>query len=219
MVDFVQLRHSMVETQLVRRGITDKRVLAAMGLVPRERFVLKDLLESAYEDCPLAIGEGQTISQPYMVAIMTECLELKGAEKILELGTGSGYQTAILAELAQSVISIERIPALAEQASHRLVELGYKNIRVICADGTLGYPAEQPYDGIIVTAGAPKIPDTLVTQLKLGGKLVIPVGNRFSQTLTVVEKKEKGSKSRAVCGCVFVPLLGQEGWTTSDQYD
>jgi len=219
MVNFAQLRYSMVETQLVRRGILDKRVLTAMGNVSREKFVPKDLIDSAYEDSPLSIGEGQTISQPYMVAIMTECLELQGNEKILELGTGSGYQTAILAELAESVISIERIPPLAEQAKQKLDELGYKNIKVICADGTLGYPAEQPYNGIIVTAGAPKIPETLVNQLQVGGKLVIPVGSRFSQTLTVVEKKEKGYKNRAVCGCVFVPLLGQEGWTNTDQYD
>jgi len=219
MVNFAQLRYSMVETQLVRRGILDKRVLTAMGNVSREKFVPKDSIDSAYEDSPLTIGEGQTISQPYMVAIMTECLELQGNEKILELGTGSGYQTAILAELAESVISIERIPPLAEQAKQKLDELGYKNIKVICADGTLGYPAEQPYNGIIVTAGAPKIPETLVNQLQVGGKLVIPVGSRFSQTLTVVEKKEKGYKNRAVCGCVFVPLLGQEGWTNTNQYD
>ncbi|MCX7919512.1 MAG: protein-L-isoaspartate(D-aspartate) O-methyltransferase [bacterium] len=211
-MNFAQQRQIMVQTQLIRRGITDTRVLAAMGKVPREKFVPIELQKSAYEDCPLSIGEGQTISQPYMVAIMTQCLELHGTEKILEIGTGSGYQTAILAELAQSVISIERIATLADQARARLAELGYTNITVICADGTLGYPAEQPYAGIIVTAGAPKIPQTLIDQLQPGGKLVIPVGNRFSQTLTVVEKKVKGYKTRTVCGCVFVPLLGQEGW-------
>lgn len=218
-MNFAYARYTMVETQLVRRGILDRRVLAAMGNVPREKFVAQDLEKDAYGDYPLSIGEGQTISQPYMVAIMTECLELKGTEKILELGTGSGYQTAILAELAQLVISIERIPSLADQARLRLIQLGYKNIQVIAADGTLGYPTEQPYDGIIVTAGAPKIPDTLVNQLKPGGRLVIPVGTKFSQTLTIVEKKDKGYKSRGVLGCVFVPLLGQEGWTSADQCD
>jgi protein-L-isoaspartate(D-aspartate) O-methyltransferase len=218
-MNFAHARFTMVETQLVRRGILDKRVLTAMGNVPREKFVSQESEKDAYGDYPLSIGEGQTISQPYMVAIMTECLELKGTEKVLELGTGSGYQTAILAELAHSVISIERIPALAEQARLRLNELGYKNIQVISADGTLGYPAEQPYDGIIVTAGAPKIPETLVNQLKPGGKLVIPVGSKFSQTLTIVEKKEIGYNSRGVLGCIFVPLLGQEGWATADQYD
>jgi protein-L-isoaspartate(D-aspartate) O-methyltransferase len=218
-MNFVHARYTMVETQLVRRGIMDKRVITAMGNVPREKFIPKKLENDAYGDYPLSIGEGQTISQPYMVAIMTECLELKGTEKVLELGTGSGYQAAILAELAHSVISIERIPALAEQARQRLLELGYKNIQVISNDGTLGYPAEQPYDGIIVTAGAPKIPDTLVNQLKPGGKLVIPVGSKFTQTLTIVEKKQIGYKSRAVLGCVFVPLIGQEGWSTTDHND
>lgn len=218
-MDFAHARYTMVETQLVRRGILDRRVLAAMGNVPREKFVAQNLEKDAYSDYPLSIGEGQTISQPYMVAIMTECLELKGTEKVLELGTGSGYQTAILAELALSVISIERIPVLADQARLRLVQLGYKNIQVIAADGTLGYPAEQPYDRIIVTAGAPKIPETLVNQLKPGGKLVIPVGSKFSQTLMLIEKVEKGYTSKGVLGCVFVPLLGQEGWTAADQYD
>jgi protein-L-isoaspartate(D-aspartate) O-methyltransferase len=215
-MDFVHARFNMVESQLVRRGILDKRVLTAMGNVPREKFVSKEHEHEAYSDYPLSIGDGQTISQPYMVAIMTECLEIKGTEKLLELGTGSGYQAAILAELAQSVITIERIPALAELARQRLIDLGYKNIQVISSDGTLGYPPEQPYDGIIVTAGAPKIPDTLVNQLKPGGKLVIPVGSKFSQTLTIIEKEEKGYKSRAVLGCVFVPLVGKEGWSSTD---
>jgi protein-L-isoaspartate(D-aspartate) O-methyltransferase len=210
--DFDKAREMMVQTQLIPRGIRDERVLSAMRKVPRHLFVPDYLQEEVYGDYPLPIGEGQTISQPYMVALMTQCLELKGPEKVLEIGTGSGYQTAILAELAEKVYSIERIELLASGARKVLVELGYKNIFIRVGDGTLGWPEEAPFDRIMVTAGAPKIPFSLTEQLPEGGKLAIPVGSSFSQTLTVVEKKGGKLETREICSCVFVPLLGIHGW-------
>lgn len=211
-MDFDTLRREMVEEQLISRGIKDKRVLDAFRKVPRHEFVSKELKDSAYIDSPLPIGEGQTISQPYMVALMTECLCLKGQERVLEIGTGSGYQTAILAELAKEVYSVERIEILALRARQTLEILGYKNIKIKIDDGTLGWPEFSPYEGIIVTAAAPKVPPPLIEQLKDGGLLVIPLNGRFSQILTVIEKTKDKLKVNEVCSCVFVPMIGKYGW-------
>lgn len=205
-------RQTMVETQLKRRGITDPRVLAAMGKVPRHRFVPVHLREQAYSDYPLPIGEDQTISQPYIVALMTEALELRGGEKVLELGAGSGYQAAILAELAAQVFTIERIPSLAQAAEQALTSLGYTNVQVRVADGTLGWAEEAPFDAILVTAGSPQIPPPLLEQLALGGRLVIPVGDRYAQTLTRVRRIPEGLKHEYLGGCRFVKLIGKHGW-------
>lgn len=205
-------RNAMVARQLMPRGISDERVLEVFRKVPRHEFMPKSLLKEAYADHPLPIGEGQTISQPYMVALMTDCLKLKGSEKVLEIGTGSGYQTAILAELAKEVYSVERFETLAEKAKEALDGLGYKNIKIKTGDGTLGWEANAPYDGILVTAGAPNVPEALIKQLNENGRLAIPVGGTFSQVLTVVEKKKGKTLSTEVCGCVFVPLVGKEGW-------
>lgn len=202
----------MVKTQLMSRGIFDKLVLDAMKKVPRHRFVPKNIEGSAYEDCALPIGESQTISQPYMVAIMTEKLGLSGGEKVLEIGTGSGYQAAVLAEIAKEVYTIERIPSIAERAQKIFDELGYKNIKVIAGDGTLGLPEKAPFGGVIVTAGSPDIPKPLVDQLSEGGKLVIPVGETFEQILTVVTKHGSKLDVERSIGCIFVPLVGKYGW-------
>ncbi len=204
----------MVQTQLVARGIGDVRVLEAMGKVPRHLFVDEAMRDQAYSDYPLPIGEKQTISQPYIVALMTEALELKGHEKVLELGTGSGYQAAILAELADRVFSIERIPSLAYRANQILQKLGYKNVIIRVTDGTLGWPEEAPFDGILVTAGAPRIPQTLVDQLALGGRLVIPVGDRLSQELIKVNRTPDGIVKESLGGVRFVDLVGKWGWET-----
>ena len=171
-------RDKMIEGQLVPRGIADKRVLGAFNAVKRHEFISERLIEAAYEDHPLPIGEGQTISQPYMVALMTELLELKGGERVLEIGTGSGYQTAILANLAKEVFSVERISSLAKNAESTLRRLGIKNVEIKISDGTMGWEEHSPYDGIIVTAAAPKIPHSYIAQLATGGRLVIPVGGR-----------------------------------------
>ncbi len=211
-IEFAQLRERMVATQIASRRIKDKRVLEVMAKVPRHRFVLPEYLDSAYEDHPLPITEGQTISQPYMVALMTECLGLKGEEKVLEIGTGSGYQAAILAELSQEVYTIERFESLAERAKKVLSDLGYKNVKVIVGDGSRGLEEKAPFDRIMVTAGAPILPKTLVDQLAEGGKMVIPVGGSFAQALLLVEKERGKVKTTSVCGCVFVPLIGEYGW-------
>jgi protein-L-isoaspartate(D-aspartate) O-methyltransferase len=205
-------RERMVEEQLVRRGIGDARVLDAMRRVPRHRFVEEALRDRAYGDHPLPIGEGQTISQPYMVAAMTQLLRLDGGEKVLEIGTGSGYQTAVLATLARRVCSVERLPSLAARARRILEELGYTNAVVKTADGTYGWPDEAPFDRILVTAGAPQVPAPLFQQLEEGGRLVVPVGDTQSQTLHVVEKVEGRMRTSAECGCVFVKLVGKYGW-------
>ncbi|MCX6356431.1 MAG: protein-L-isoaspartate(D-aspartate) O-methyltransferase [Candidatus Aureabacteria bacterium] len=205
-------REMMVARQLIPRGITDPRVLSAFRRVPRHRFVGGQLNHSAYEDHPLPIGEGQTISQPYMVACMTQCLQLAGGERVLEIGTGSGYQAAILAECAREVYTVERVPALAKKAEAILGELGYTNVRFLTADGTEGWPEHAPYEGIIVTAGAPQIPKPLVEQLTPGGRLVIPVGGGWSQELMVVRREGDAVTEEPVCGCVFVPLVGKFGW-------
>jgi protein-L-isoaspartate(D-aspartate) O-methyltransferase len=213
MIDkFKLLRESMVADQLVPRGISDKLVLDAMKKVPRHKFMPEELESSAYEDNALPIGEGQTISQPYMVAIMTEKLGLKGREKILEIGTGSGYQAAVLAEIAKKVYTIEYVPSLAEKAKKKFDDLGYKNIEVIVGDGTLGLPEKAPFNGIMVTAGAPSIPKTLTDQLAEGGRLVIPVGERFMQILTIVTKRGRKLDIEESIACVFVPLVGKYGW-------
>jgi len=209
---FKEKRKRMVKEQLIRRGIHDERVLNAMRKVPRHLFVSQDLVDEAYNDYPLPIGYGQTISQPYMVALMTEALELKEDDKVLEIGTGSGYQTAILAELCKEVYTIERILPLLERAKEILKKLGYTNIHFKAGDGTLGWPENKPYDAIIVTAGAPKIPQPLLDQLAEGGRLVIPVGDRFSQELIKVTKVEGEFIRENLGGCRFVDLIGIHGW-------
>jgi protein-L-isoaspartate(D-aspartate) O-methyltransferase len=202
----------MVEEQLVGRGVKDKRVLEVMGRIPRHLFVREELRDKAYGDYPLPIGENQTISQPYMIAIMTELLELKGNERILEIGTGSGYQAAVLSQLLKKVYSIERIESLAIKARDLLEYLGYINIEIRVSDGTCGWKEMSPFERIIVTAGAPEIPQPLVEQLEIGGKIVIPVGGNFSQTLIKGIRTQKGIETEDITGCVFVKLIGEYGW-------
>jgi len=202
----------MVDDQLISRGIADKRVLEAFRKVPRHLFVPENMQASAYDDFAMPIGSGQTISQPYMVAIMTEKLELKGTEKVLEVGTGSGYQAAILCELARSVISIERIKTLSDQAEKLLKDMDYKNIKFVVGDGTEGYKPEAPYDGIIVTAACPAPPPPLIDQLAEGGRLVLPVGDRYLQNLTIIRKIKGKIETESSIGCMFVPLLGRFGF-------
>lgn len=211
-MDYETLRKKMVKEQLIARGIKDQRVLDAFYKVQRHRFIPEDSRSNAYADFPVPIGKGQTISQPYIVALMTECLNITKKDKVLEIGTGSGYQAAILAELCFEVYTIERIESLARSAEGVLSELGYKNIKVIVGDGTLGYPEEAPYDKIIVTAASPDVPLPLIEQLSDSGKLILPLGESFSQVLTVFEKKGSNVERFDVCGCVFVPLIGKYGW-------
>lgn len=192
--------------------IKDKRVLSAMSRIPRELFVPAENRHVAYEDRPLPIGYEQTISQPYIIAYMTEALELTGDEKVLELGTGSGYQTAILAELCRRVISVERIPELAASAREVLNKLGYKNIEIHSTGESLGWPAGAPYDAIIVTAGAPSVPDELLAQLDAGGRMVIPVGSRYMQELCKITKRQGKNQVRNLGGCRFVSLIGKSAW-------
>jgi protein-L-isoaspartate(D-aspartate) O-methyltransferase len=207
-----ELRELMVKTQLLPRGITDERVLNAMKKVPRHLFVDESRRHEAYDDTALSIGEGQTISQPYMVAVMTELLELKGNEKVLEIGTGSGYQAAVLSELAKEVYTVERVATLAQRTEERLHSLGYDNIHVRIGDGTLGWPADGPFDRIIITAGTPRIPEPLMEQLSDNGILVAPVGDRFSQQLLKIRKNKGGPLEEYHTPCVFVPLIGKYGW-------
>ena len=202
----------MVERQLEARGIKDRRVLDAMREVPRHLFVPAAYRERAYDDCPLPIDERQTISQPYMVAWMTELLRLEGEETVLEVGTGSGYQAAVLSKLARFVFTMERIPLLAEAAKKRLRDMGIENAEVVVGDGTEGLPEHAPYEGIIVTAGSPSVPPRLVEQLVDGGRLVIPVGSSAVQMLTVIEKRGDKTITREEGSCVFVPLVGRYGW-------
>jgi len=209
---FRRLREKMVDTQIQTRGVRDQRVLDAMRKVPRHLFVSEALQDQAYGDFPLPIGEGQTISQPYIVAEMTQALELTKDDRVLEIGTGSGYQTAILAELAYRVYTIERVRPLFISVRKRLDELKYHNVVAKCSDGTLGWPEESPFEAIIVTAGAPKVPDAYVEQLTMGGRLVIPVGNRFSQTLLKIVRHEDGIHQVDLGGCRFVKLVGNHGW-------
>ena len=208
-MDFETLRKRMVQEQLIPRGIKDPRVLEAFYKVERDKFVPEISRSCAYADYPLPIGEGQTISQPYIVALMTECLGLSGKEKVLEIGTGSGYQTAILAELAKEVYSIERFQVLAKKADDTIKSLGYANIRINVGDGTLGWPEEAPFDRIIVTAASPVVPGPLLEQLKAQGRLILPLGENFSQVLTLIEKKETDFEYTDICACVFVPLVGR----------
>ncbi len=207
-----RLREEMVARQLAPRRIRDGRVLAAFREVPRHLFAPGASPAEAYADHPLPIGEGQTISQPYMVALMTQCLELTGPEKVLEIGTGSGYQAAILSRLASGVYTVERIASLAERTGELFRRLGYDNISIRVGDGTLGWPEFAPYDAIIVTAGSPGVPPPLVEQLGEGGKLVIPAGSGFSQRLLVLERRGEKIIERDEGGCVFVPLVGEYGW-------
>lgn len=210
--DLVKVRMRMVDEQIIARGIRDPRVITAMRKVPRHVFVEEALQNQAYSDHPLPIGEKQTISQPFMVALMTEAMQLKGMEKVLEIGAGSGYQTAILAEIAFKVFSIERIRSLTIQARKLLYDLGYLNVEIKFSDGTLGWVDESPFDAIIVTAGSPGIPQPLVDQLATGGRLVIPVGDAADQELVRITKTEEGTKREDLGGCRFVKLIGQHGW-------
>jgi protein-L-isoaspartate(D-aspartate) O-methyltransferase len=211
-MDFEKLRNEMVDNQLIPRGITDFRVLNVMRKVPRHLFMDESLWHRAYDDIAVPIGEGQTISQPYMVAVMTELLNLKGDEVVLEIGTGSGYQAAVLAELSKEVYTIERIQALSEKAGQVIKKLGYKNVHLKVGDGTLGWPEAAPFARIIITAGTPETPEPLIKQLSEGGMILAPVGDRFSQQL-VRTTKRKGELSKEYHTlCVFVPLVGKYGW-------
>jgi protein-L-isoaspartate(D-aspartate) O-methyltransferase len=214
---FEEARKRMVEEQLRARGLTDTRVLAAFRKVPRHLFVPSDLQGEAYTDHPLPIGQGQTISQPYMVALMTAWLHLQGHERILEIGTGSGYQTAILAELALEVYSVERIPDLLQAAHERLAGLGYLNVHLTPGNGSLGWPEHAPYDAIIVTAAAPDVPAPLVGQLAEGGTMVLPIGTTATQLLVEIRKRRGTIRKREITGCAFVPLLGTHGWPTGGE--
>jgi len=205
---FLGLRREMVASQIERRGVEDRRVLDAMREVPRHRFVPEGYREDAYADSPLPIGEGQTISQPYIVALMTSLLELDGDERVLEIGTGSGYQAAVLARLVREVYSVEILRPLGEQARTTLEELGYENVQVRVGDGYKGWPEKAPFDGIIVTAAPERIPEPLIEQLKVGGRLVIPVGN-FWQNLLVITKTADGVEKRTVLPVRFVPMTGE----------
>jgi protein-L-isoaspartate(D-aspartate) O-methyltransferase len=210
--DLDALRLKMVQDQLGRRDITDPRVLEAMRTVPRHLFVPQDLVHMAYWDGPLAIGEGQTISQPYIVALMTQLMHLQGDEKVLEIGCGSGYQAAVLALLARSVLTIERHAVLADRARERLKALGYDNVRVHIGDGSVGMPAEAPFDGILITAGAPDIPLTLKEQVAPGGRIVAPVGRLDNQVLEVLEHRGRTWHVERSIPVMFVPLIGVHGW-------
>jgi len=210
--EFEKLRHQMVDRQIASRGIKDERVLEAMRGVPRHEFVLRSDLDLAYIDHPLSIGHGQTISQPYIVALMTELLRVEPGHKVLEIGTGSGYQAAILARLAERVISIERISELVARTRELLAHLGIENIKVVEGDGTLGWPDDAPYDRVIVTAGAPCVPKALTEQLSEGGRIVIPVGSEGLQELEVVSKVKGKIKTENAGGCRFVKLIGEDGW-------
>ena len=209
--DFEKARARLCR-QLRQRGISDERVLEAMEQVPRERFVPENLKAEAYADVALPIGQGQTISQPYVVGLMTQALRLKGDETVLEIGTGSGYQAAVLSKLCRQVVTVERLHELADPTKELLLELGVSNVTFFVGDGTLGCPDFAPYDGIIVTAAAPDIPAPLFQQLKEGGRLVIPVGSEESQTLMAIQKQEGRPVTETLCECRFVKLIGAAGW-------
>ncbi len=209
-MDFEAARAGLISK--LSAEIKDKRVLAAMSRVPRELFVPPESRQCAYEDRPLPIGLEQTISQPFIIALMTEALELTGKEKVLEIGTGSGYQTAILAELSRQVISIERLTTLMEAAKRVLDQLGYTNIELHPAEETLGWKSGAPYDAILVTAGAPDVPKDLLAQLAIGGRMVIPVGSRYVQELCKITRRQDKNSVQNLCGCRFVALIGEEAW-------
>lgn len=212
MHDKKRARERMVAEQLVPRGIRDPLVLEAMGKVPRHRFVPEGMEQEAYDDRPLHIGLEQTISQPYMVAWMTEALELTGGEKTLEIGTGSGYQAAVLAEVSSRVYTVERFKELQDRARKILDELGYDNIFYHVSNGTLGWPENAPYNAIMVTAGAPRVPEPLLEQLAEGGRLLIPLGDRYSQMLTKLTRQGERLTKENLGGCRFVALTGEHGW-------
>ena len=220
-LELARARHAMVEQQIARRGVTSPRVLEAMRQVPREAFLPDSMRELAYEDSPLPIGEKQTISQPYIVALMTEALALRGNEKVLEIGTGSGYAAAVLAHLASDVYTVERIGSLAERSAALLGRLGYGNVRVKHADGTRGWAEEAPFDAIVVAAGAPEVPASLKSQLKIGGRLVIPVGTyrRAQELVRVTRLSEDEYKTENLADVRFVSLVGAEGWEADDEHD
>jgi protein-L-isoaspartate(D-aspartate) O-methyltransferase len=209
--DFSLARHQLVDS--LRREVRDERVLAAMSRVPREMFVPSGYWHAAYEDRPLPIGQGQTISQPLIVAMMTEALELEGEENVLEVGTGSGYQAAILAELSRWVVTVERHSELAQKASENLQKLGYANVEVHLAEAKLGWPPKAPYNAIVVSAGAPTVPKDLLGQLAVGGRLIIPVGPRYEQNLLKVTKKEHDTTIEDLGPCRWVPLIGDAAWS------
>jgi protein-L-isoaspartate(D-aspartate) O-methyltransferase len=216
-MNFEIARRRMVETQIVARGISDRRVIEAMMKVPRHIFVEEAMSAQTYSDSPLPIGEKQTISQPYMVALMTELLQLTGTEKVLEIGTGSGYQAAILATIANRVYTVERLRSLALRARKALDSIGLLNVNIKIGDGTSGWETEAPFDAILVTAGAPDIPEVLIEQLTTGGRLVIPIGSQTEQRLVKVTKREDGSIYRETSvACRFVKLIGEFGWTLDD---
>lgn len=203
----------MVEHQLAARGIRDARVLEAMGWIPRERFMPADTAEHAYDDAAAPIGYGQTISQPYIVALMSEALEVKGTHRVLEVGTGSGYQAAVLAHLAKEVYTVERVKPLLDQAFEHIMSLHLRNVRFKFADGSVGWPEEAPFDRIMVTAGAPDVPPELIAQLAEDGQLVVPIGSREDQQLVKLIRRPHGHIERVNLGaCRFVPLIGQRGW-------
>jgi len=210
--DFKLARERMVKNQLASRGVADEGVLQAMGKIPRHLFISEALAGEAYNDHPVPIGEKQTISQPYIVALMTEALELKGKENTLEIGTGSGYQTAILAELSSRVYTIERIKSLLVDARKLLAQLGYSNILFKAFDGTLGWKEYAPFDAIMITAGAPSLPEPLMDQLADNGRMIIPVGDRYTQELIKVTKKGENLEQESLGGCRFVNLIGIHGW-------
>jgi protein-L-isoaspartate(D-aspartate) O-methyltransferase len=213
--EFEATRHAMVETQLRRRGIVDKKVLAAMDGVPRHEFVPADFRNRAYDDSPLPIGEGQTISQPYIVASMTAALRLSGSERILEIGAGCGYQAAVLSLLAKQVYTVECRGSLATAAAQRLTRLGYSNVHVHCGDGTLGLPDCAPFDAILVAAAAQSVPPPLLAELSAGGRLIIPIGDAENQELQIIERRGSAFQTRTLEGCRFVPLVGFHGWKDS----
>lgn len=215
LVDAAEARARMVEHQLQRRGISDERVLRAMGRVPRELFVPEDLRQYAYEDGALRIGYGQTISQPFIVATICALLGLDGHERVLDVGTGSGYQAAVLAELAAEVVTVERVPELAKGARAALAEAGYERVDVRIGDGSLGIPERAPFAAIAVAAAAPSVPPALYSQLEEGGRLVVPRGSRLGQELVLVVRTADGPRERASLACRFVPLLGEEGFARS----
>jgi protein-L-isoaspartate(D-aspartate) O-methyltransferase len=211
-MNFDALRNKMVDEQIAGRGIKDERVINAMRKIPRHKFVPESNWSEAYKDHPLPIGEGQTISQPYMVALMTESLKLTGKEKVLEIGTGSGYQSAILSELTSQVFTIERISKIAKRTRKILDELGYSNIVSKVGDGTLGWKEFSPFDRILITASAPKMPTKLFEQLSENGIMVVPIGGSWAQDLLRIKKINNKPETENICGCVFVRLIGENGW-------
>jgi protein-L-isoaspartate(D-aspartate) O-methyltransferase len=217
MSEYAGEREWMVEQHLRRRGITDERVLAAMRRVPREWFVPPELRERSYADSAVSIGAGQTISQPYIVALTTQALEAAPGHRVLEIGTGSGYQTAILAELGAEVFTIERIAALSLRARGILDAQGYDHIHFRIGDGTLGWPDEAPFDRIVVTAMAPELPQALFRQLRETGRMVMPIGMAEQQRLELITKSAGKPVSHVLCGCLFVKLIGEQGWSEGDE--